>query len=103
MARRTREQWLGVFQDQVDSGLSASEFCRQHGIDPNYFCQRKGQLGWKRRESNAKATGFIELEPPLPVAGAVELHFGKVSLSLPSGVSPSWVATVMRELAGATV
>jgi len=70
---------------------------------PNYFFQRKGELGRRGEPPDEKAPSFIQLKPPLPVAGAVELHFGEVSLSLPASASPSWVATLMRELAGATV
>ena len=103
MARRTREQWLGLFQAQLESGLSATEFCRRRDIDPNYFFQRKGKLGRRLDGLNEKAAGFVELRPPLPVAGALELHFGGVSLSLPASASPDWVATLIRELAGATV
>lgn len=103
MARRTREQWLGLFQAQIESGLSATQFCRRRGINPNYFFQRKGELGGRTLASNGKAAGFVELKPPLPVAGALEIQFGEVSLSLPASASPGWVATLMRELAGATV
>ena len=103
MARRTREQWLVLFQAQVDSGLSASEFCRQQGIDPNYFFQRKGSLGPEPKPVSDPGAGFVELRAPAAVAGAVELRFGPVSLSLPPSASPGWVAAVMRELAGATV
>jgi hypothetical protein len=103
MARRTREQWQGLFQAQIESGLSATEFCRRRDIDPNYFFQRKGKLGRRPEASDEKAAGFVELRPPLPVAGALELHFSGVSLSLPANASPGWVATLMRELAGAIV
>ena len=103
MARRTREQWLVLFRAQVDSGLSATEFCHQRGIDPNYFFQRKGSLGPAPKPASDSGAGFVELKTPLPVAGAVELRFGPVSLSLPPSASPDWVAALMRELAGATV
>ncbi len=103
MARRTREQWQGLFQAQAESGLSATEYCRRRGINPNYFFQRKSELCQKREASNLKAAGFVELKLPVPVAGEVELHFGPVSLSLPANASPCWVATLIRELAGASV
>lgn len=103
MARRTREQWLRLFQAQLKSGLTATEFCRRRDINPNYFFQRKGELGWRPEASVERMAGFVELKPPLPVAGVVELHFGEVSLSLPASASPGWVAHLMRELAGATV
>jgi len=103
MARRTREQWLVLFQAQAESGLSATEFCRQQGIDPNYFFQRKGSVRPTPKPVGDSGAGFVELRAPAPVAEAVELRFGQVSLSLPPSVSPGWVAALMRELAGATV
>lgn len=103
MARRTREQWLDLFRAQVESGLSATEFCRRRGINPNYFFQRKGDLGSQRVAPTGEAAGFVELQAPVPVTGAAELRFGQVSLSLPTSASPGWVATLMRELASATV
>ena len=103
MARRTREEWLGLFQAQVKSGLTAVEFCHRQGINPNYFCQRKGHFGQAQESAGEKAVGFVQLQPPPAVGGAVEVRLGEVSLSLPAGVSPSWVATLMRELHRATV
>ena len=103
MTRRTREEWLDLFQSQVESGLSATEFCRRRGINSNYFFQRKAIIGADPGPANEKVAGFVELRPPAGCAGAVEVRFGKVSLSLPANASPSWVATLVRELSGATV
>jgi len=103
MARRTREQWLGLFQAQVESGLSAKHFCRRRSINPNYFCQRKKVLGWVHDARNEETAGFVQLKPPMAGACAIELSFGSVSLSLPASASPGWVAALMRELASASV
>ena len=102
MAGRTREEWLGLFQAQLDSGLTATEFCRHQGIDPNYFSRRKGQFG-RDRELAGKSVGFVQLKPPAPVVGGFEVRVGEVRLSLPPGASPSWVAALIRELGNATV
>ena len=102
MARRTREEWLSLFQAQLDSGLTATQFCRRQGIDPNYFCQRKGRFG-RDRELAGKAVGFVQLKPPAPVVGTFEVRVGEVCLSLPVGASPNWVAALIRELGSATV
>ena len=102
MAKRTREEWLGLFKAQLDSGLTARQFCRRQGIDPNYFCRRKGQIGLDR-EFAGQAVGFVQLKPPTPVVGTFEVRVGEVCLSLPAGASPSWVAALVRELGSATV
>ena len=75
MAKRTREEWLGLFKAQLDSGLTARQFCRRQGIDPNYFCRRKGQIG-RDREPAGKAVGFVQLKPPAPVIGTFEVRVG---------------------------
>ncbi len=37
MIRRTSEQWLALFDQCKASGLTQTEFAKQHGIDPSYF------------------------------------------------------------------
>jgi cell fate regulator YaaT (PSP1 superfamily) len=44
MIRRSKEQWLSLFQQQTESGLSAAEFCKQHELCDKYFSLRKKQL-----------------------------------------------------------
>jgi hypothetical protein len=44
MIRRSKEQWLALFQQHTDSGLSAAEFCKQHNLCDKYFSLRKNKL-----------------------------------------------------------
>ena len=44
MIRRSKEQWLTIFQQQTESGLSAAEFCKQHALCDKHFSLRKKQL-----------------------------------------------------------
>jgi hypothetical protein len=44
MIRRNKEQWLSLFQQYTDSGLTAVEFCKRHDVDQAYFSLRKKQL-----------------------------------------------------------
>ncbi len=44
MIRRSKEQWLSLFQQQTESGLSAAEFCKQHALCDKHFSLRKKQL-----------------------------------------------------------
>ena len=46
MVRRSREQWLALFQEFERSELIASEFCRERNICQRYFSKRKIQLGF---------------------------------------------------------
>ena len=44
MIRRNKEQWLSLFQQQTESGLSATDFCKQQELCDKYFSLRKKQL-----------------------------------------------------------
>jgi hypothetical protein len=44
MIRRSKEQWLSLFQQHADSGLTAAAFCKQYDLDQAYFSLRKTQL-----------------------------------------------------------
>ena len=105
MVRRTREEWLGLFERQQESGLSVSEFCEREGINSNYFSQRRTHFGWNSVVSESTADrrgGFVEVMPPV-LAGAVRLSWNEVDVEIPAGTSVSWVARLMRELADAAV
>ena len=46
MIKRTTEQWHELFTEQLASGLSAQQFCKQNGLCPKYFSVRRKQLGF---------------------------------------------------------
>ena len=102
--RRTREDWLELFEAQRDSGLSVAAFCREHDLRASYFSQRKKHYGWRGEPvaASTPATGFVELKPPVPT-GAIRLKWHAVDVEIPPGTSVSWVAKLVRELADAAV
>jgi len=101
MARRTREQWLKLFEEQAASGLTATEFCRRNEICLGYFFQRRRSLGWRGVGDTSR--GFVELKSAEAAAGLLDLRYGEATLSLPSTVSPRWVASLMRGLSRASL
>jgi hypothetical protein len=48
MRRRSKEDWQELILRQVESGLSAQQFCRNHDVCPKYFSIRKKQLGLRQ-------------------------------------------------------
>lgn len=38
---RSQENWKALIEAQLESGLSAAEFCRQQQINPKYFSKRE--------------------------------------------------------------
>ncbi|WP_420798153.1 IS66 family insertion sequence element accessory protein TnpA, partial [Marinagarivorans algicola] len=44
MKRRTEAEWQALIKEQAQSGLTATEFCKQRGISGKYFSLRKQRL-----------------------------------------------------------
>ena len=100
---KRRYDWPQLIKLWQASGLSQAAFCREQGLCPKHFSVRKRAL--------LKSTsGFIQVqraqpEPravtahPTSVAIATTLYYGdQVRLSLPSGVSPEYVAQLIKQL-----
>ncbi len=96
MIRRTTEQWLALFDQQKNSGLTQTEFAKHHSIDPSYFSQRKRQLlGWQQDDNG----GFVELTPQgLLFCQPMVLKKRDVELHLPSGTDAVWLATLLKAM-----
>lgn len=96
-SKRSRSEWLQLFDEHARSGLRAADFCRQRNISAKYFSHRKQQL-------LPTASAFVAVKPvaekaklPSP-CDALVLQQGSCSLRLPADVSAQWLATLMREL-----
>ena len=95
MNRRTTEQWLALFDQHKTSGVTQTEFAKQHGIDPTYFSYRKRQLlAWQQDD-----TGFVELTPQgISFCQPIVLKKRDVELHLPPGTDALWLATLLKAM-----
>ena len=57
ICRRNRGQWEAIIRSQEASGLSASAFCREHGVSYQSFCAWRKKLA----EEKEAAPRFQEL------------------------------------------
>ncbi|WP_018016396.1 IS66 family insertion sequence element accessory protein TnpA [Teredinibacter turnerae] len=53
MKRRSQEEWQRLIQQQLDSGLKASQFCKEHGLCEKYFSTVKYKLKQKTASPNS--------------------------------------------------
>lgn len=93
MKRRTKSEWLALFQAHKQSGLTAAAFCRENNLCPRYFSVRKKQL---LGEHNP----MIRVEKPaLPDEGlaTVRMLKGDVQLHL-QNASPDFIASLLQKL-----
>jgi len=97
MTRRTKAQWRALIEAHASSGLTATAFCRDHGVNPKYFSLRRRELG----EGTSKRTSnFIRVSAMKLPGGeriTVRDRFG-MSVELPLGIEPKWLAELLRSL-----
>jgi hypothetical protein len=100
--RREVQDWLNLFEQQKQSGLTAVEFCRQQQINVQTYYTRRRDIRLQRTSSKfvqvkrevTKVESYTEA-----MGGDLLLKLGNAQLSLPTSINPHWVAAVMKALA----
>ena len=84
MALYTREQWQALITQYESSGLSQTEFCKQHNLNPKYFSLKRSKL----LSPTSTATSFIQATRVISSRpdSEIELQFGAVKLKLSASV-----------------
>lgn len=100
--QRSQTQWLSLINQQQESGLTASQFCRQHGLNPQYFSKRKRQLGLEA-EPVSGSQPFVKLQHPskqlsMTMGANLVLSYEGIQLQLSAAVEPQWLAQLLRAL-----
>lgn len=93
MKRRTQDEWRELIAQQKDSGLSASQFCKERGINDKYFSTLKYKLKEKSRsQHNFQALGTL--------GGAQSIHLSSngVDMRIPLPVDAHWLAILVKQL-----
>lgn len=98
--KRSREQWLALFEEQKNSRQTINDFCQERSIPPSYFSTRKHQL-LKQKVKNNSHFAQAKLAPaPKPTlqTPTIRLRARNCELALPVSVEPRWLAQLIREL-----
>ena len=99
--RRSREEWRGLVHAWRESGLSATVFARERGLNTAMLYYWSSEL--KRIEAGAKG----RLLPVRVTASAVrsadlELRVGAACVRFEAGTSPAYVAALAHALLDAS-
>ncbi len=99
--RRNPSQWQALVAQQIESGLTATEFCRQHELSFNYFCKRKRAIQ-KLPKREQPLNQFIKLHPkpetiPVTETGLI-IHYHGTQLHIASKIDPNWIAQLLQAL-----
>jgi len=103
MIRRSKAQWLALFEAHDKSGLTATAFCREHQLNPTYFSQRRKQLVDETLSSSHKAVGasrFVSAIVDASPRRDVVVSVGAVSVAIPLMADPQWAAHLIKHLQG---
>ncbi len=100
--RREEQDWLNLFEQQKQSGLTAVEFCRQQQINVQTYYTRRRDIRLQQTSSK-----FVQVKREVTkvesytegMRGELLLQLGNAQLNLPTNISPHWIATVMKALA----
>lgn len=97
---RSESEWIRLFEDQAQSGLSAAAYCREHKLCAKNFNLRRRQLGYRPQASLSKkaVSAFVEVKPATSRVECIELKQGSLQLRVPLSVSANWLATLVNEL-----
>lgn len=79
---RSAQQWQHLINDFTQSGLSQSEFCRQHSVTPSALWSWRKKLG--ATFATQPVSPFIEIPPPPPAPAPAHQHWD-VELELGGG------------------
>ena len=94
MKRRTRDEWRELIAQQKESGLSASQFCKERGINDNYFSTIK----YKLKEKNNSQKGF-QAVGMVGRSQSITLRAKGVDIQIPLLVDAHWLAALAKQLA----
>jgi len=97
MKRRTQEQWLSLFSEHKAGGLKAIEFCKEHGICPNYFSKRKSQLLIEHKPTKESTFVPVMLNTAESSLG-LELQYEKTVIKIPINIQANWLAQFIHAL-----
>ena len=92
MATYRKYNWPELFQSFEQSGLTQTQFCRQHNLNPKYFSRKRTDYLAMSSLDNA-VFHKIRVETPTPAADRfiIDSSIGKIhcpaSLSIPQLIS----------------
>jgi len=95
MGRKSLADWKTIVEQQLSSGLTAAEFCRQNNLNQKYFSQYKCKF-------KKVMPAFIKVKPKTPVESvqseAYTLSCNGVSFQCSDTTNTKFIAQILREL-----
>ncbi|WP_317928443.1 IS66 family insertion sequence element accessory protein TnpA [Halioxenophilus sp. WMMB6] len=94
MTRLTREQWQSLIKAYETSGLTQTDCCKQHNLNPKNFSLKRGKL--LPLESSASPFVQVARVAPHQPGSDIELQVGAVKLKLSASVPSAYLVDLIR-------
>jgi hypothetical protein len=98
MIRRSKEQWLSLFQQHANSGLTAAAFCRQYDLDQAYFSLRKTQLCSTDETAFVPVTREKKHNHTVTTSLKLQYHLESCSLQFENLPDVVWLSQLIKTL-----
>ena len=97
MTRRTKAEWEALIRAHAESGMTATAFCREQGVNAKYFSLRRGQLSAAGEKLGSR---FVPVSVERTGHGEkITVRYpGSAAVELPLGVEPRWLAQLLQAL-----
>lgn len=95
MTKRRKHNWPQLFSDFEHCGQTQTEFCKQHGINPNYFSVKLS----KYKATSPSAFARVAVESRNEQAQSLIIEIGHCKIHCPVTMSSQSVVALVRSLA----
>ncbi len=104
MKQDTLVKWQAIIQQQSDSGLPVSRFCKTNNLSITCFYKYKNELNKSANPGVAELVAnnyFVKIQPPkISNSGnTIKIQYQQSTLSLPTTLEPDWIANLLKALA----
>ncbi len=103
MRKKTLIKWQAIIQQQSDSGLPVSRFCKTNSLSATCFYKYKKELNKSANTGVADPVAnnpFVKIQQPkLSNNGErIKIQYQQSTLSLPTTLEPDWIANLLKAL-----
>ncbi|MCP4274065.1 MAG: hypothetical protein GY781_19255 [Gammaproteobacteria bacterium] len=104
MRKKTLKKWQAIIQQQSNSGLPVSRFCKTNRLSITCFYKYKKELSKSANSGSAEPVAnnsFVKIQPPkISNSGErIKIQHQQSILSLPTTLEPDWIANLLKALA----
>lgn len=100
MARRAKEDWIRLIEQQAASQYTVAGFCKHHELGQSYFYKIKNEL--LKSTGSIEKAAFLKVSKPIVNSNqsqSIKIEHHQIRISLPVTISSLWETEFIKALA----